>query len=651
MQIRKVPLASILLSLNQLPVETVKVNNDPPVIFYSAKPASLVVFDGEPVLVPAGKTHAHLCGEHQLAGLQRRGHLVPAEQRTLVLRCADRRSLCAGGEASRLVHGLEEGGRLRGGRALHPGQGAPAKEPGAEIFVSQKPAEIIVTAGAPSLRAVTGTGLQRVVNTSNILFLQPATNSYFVLLSGRWFSAHALAGPWAFATDKLPPDFSMIDPAGPDACRAGRGSRHDRRTGGSTQGADPEHRRASSAARRSSRVAYSGAPQFVAVTGTTMLLRGQYQHLRAAGEEQLLRVRGRRLVRRRKLPSGPWVLADSVPEVIYTIPAASPVYPVTYVRVYAVAPTVDHLRLHRRLHTGLRQLRGAGVRYRLLLSAGDHPRAGADLLSLSIHLRRGGLVQPEQWRLGARRHGVRTLRSGVRRHLLQPEQRRLGPRRGGLRAQRRRGGVVGLQPKYRQLRAGQRLVEQRQRHRARQLLQRAHRGVRIDDPERQSLQPLGVEHLLRRRTRQSTRKAAPTPMAGRAASTPPAAPRVRATRTTPPAAAAVRSRPRAETCMPGTTATSTSTPTAAGPNTMTAAGIRCSRRPITPTGPRRRERARHRAGQPLPAASAPSERGNYQQLEQDRLGRQSGGARGGMNELRQQQGAATGPEPALSVFS
>ncbi len=56
MQIRQVPLASVLLSLKQLPVEAVKVSNEPPVIFYAAKPASLVVFDGEPVLVPAGKS-------------------------------------------------------------------------------------------------------------------------------------------------------------------------------------------------------------------------------------------------------------------------------------------------------------------------------------------------------------------------------------------------------------------------------------------------------------------------------------------------------------------------------------------------------------------------------------------------------------------
>ncbi|MEA2789006.1 MAG: hypothetical protein QOG73_1412, partial [Acetobacteraceae bacterium] len=52
-----VALQSVLLSLKQgAQPETAAINNDPPVILYSAKPASLVVFDGAPVLAPAGKS-------------------------------------------------------------------------------------------------------------------------------------------------------------------------------------------------------------------------------------------------------------------------------------------------------------------------------------------------------------------------------------------------------------------------------------------------------------------------------------------------------------------------------------------------------------------------------------------------------------------
>ena len=41
---------------------------------------------------------------------------------------------------------------------------------------------------------------------------------------------------------------------------------------------------------------------------------------------------------RDRSPNGPWVLAASVPQVIYTIPPTSPMYNVTYVKVYAATP-------------------------------------------------------------------------------------------------------------------------------------------------------------------------------------------------------------------------------------------------------------------------------------------------------------------------
>src|SRR4029077_14933464 len=37
-------------------------------------------------------------------------------------------------------------------------------------------------------------------------------------------------------------------------------------------------------------------------------------------------------------PNGPWTAAARVPAVIYTIPPSSPIYYVTYVRVYGVSP-------------------------------------------------------------------------------------------------------------------------------------------------------------------------------------------------------------------------------------------------------------------------------------------------------------------------
>ena len=85
------------------------------------------------------------------------------------------------------------------------------------IFVSTKPAEIIITDGPPQFVPVTGTGLQSVRNTNSELFFEPSSGQFFLLVSGRWFSAHGFDGPWRFATNDLPPDFSLIPPEDPQA--------------------------------------------------------------------------------------------------------------------------------------------------------------------------------------------------------------------------------------------------------------------------------------------------------------------------------------------------------------------------------------------------------------------------------------------------
>ncbi len=51
-------------------------------------------------------------------------------------------------------------------------------------------------------------------NSASALFFDPTQGKFYVLLSGRWFTASDLNGPWQLATDKLPPDFALIPPTG-----------------------------------------------------------------------------------------------------------------------------------------------------------------------------------------------------------------------------------------------------------------------------------------------------------------------------------------------------------------------------------------------------------------------------------------------------
>src|SRR5207237_5153430 len=73
------------------------------------------------------------------------------------------------------------------------------------------PAELLETRGEPELGLIDGTQLQWVKNSPDQILLDPAGRRWYVLLSGRWFRAPALQGPWEFVpADKLPADFAKV---------------------------------------------------------------------------------------------------------------------------------------------------------------------------------------------------------------------------------------------------------------------------------------------------------------------------------------------------------------------------------------------------------------------------------------------------------
>src|SRR6185503_3082125 len=99
---------------------------------------------------------------------------------------------------------------------MSPGTNAVSATP--TIYLSTIPAELIQTDGAPNLVPIEGTDLMQVQNSDNALFLGEGDQHYYVLLSGRWFQASTLVGPWEFVPYKqLPGDFAKIPPTHPKA--------------------------------------------------------------------------------------------------------------------------------------------------------------------------------------------------------------------------------------------------------------------------------------------------------------------------------------------------------------------------------------------------------------------------------------------------
>jgi hypothetical protein len=238
---KTVPLATLVMSLREQaekPPE-VALDNTPPQIFVSARPASLVIFDGEPVLAPLAGTSLSFAVNTNwdvfsdsstrtwyllnnggwLAAPDAKGPWMPA------------------GKLPPSFAALPADANFADVKKQIPGRPIAAKDV-PTIFVSTKPATIIVTNGPPQYVAIPGTSLQYATNTDAALFRDTSGGRVYYLVSGRWFSAASLDGPWTFATEHAARRFRAHSRERSARLCAGVGPRHGAGAGSSDRSAD-----------------------------------------------------------------------------------------------------------------------------------------------------------------------------------------------------------------------------------------------------------------------------------------------------------------------------------------------------------------------------------------------------------------------------
>jgi hypothetical protein len=328
-----------MMQTNRASAPTAAVKNDPPPIFYSATPAILLMVDGEPALVPVEKsgldfvvnTNWDLFREKaskQYFLLGPSGWLTAKELKG---------PWTATTELPKDMANLPADQNFDDVKKMVPAR-APAGAPTA-VFYSDVPAELIVLRGAPVYAKVPGTGLLYVTNTDSDVFVDTNSRQFYVLLSGRWFRADTLAGPFTYASASLPADFLKIPAGSPKV-----GVRI--AVPGTQEAADAvmlaqipttaviDKKEAAAAAS----VTYDGPPQFAPVEGTTLKYATNTEgRVLKVGDVYYLCFQGVWFMS--TSPSGPWKTAESVPAAVYTIPPSSPVYNVTYVTQTSSTPT------------------------------------------------------------------------------------------------------------------------------------------------------------------------------------------------------------------------------------------------------------------------------------------------------------------------
>lgn len=331
----------VLAYLDKAPAEqrAVEVSLDPPKIYYSNKPAIMVMFQGQPQLKPvttdsklmfavntnwdvffdtATSRYYLLNGESWITSDDPlKGAWAPAK------------------ELPQQLYQLPKDDNWSEVRKNIPGK--PAKQAPA-VFPSTEPAEMIVTQGEPAFNPVPGTKLLQVSNTDSTLFLHSGEGQYYFTVAGRWFRAKTLGGPWSVASKDLPADFANIPDQHPAAFVKASVPGTPEAQDAVLLASVPRTIAIDVSKPVTVNIVYDGAPKYVVIQGTTVqyavntpdtvfLVDGGYYWC-----SQGVWLCG-------KAANGPWTFCTTVPAAIYTIPPTHPTHNVTYVVVQQSTPT------------------------------------------------------------------------------------------------------------------------------------------------------------------------------------------------------------------------------------------------------------------------------------------------------------------------
>jgi hypothetical protein len=328
-------------------------NNDPPEIIFVTKPSVLLLFDGQPsfkqvpdskiqqavntaffvVMDPSDKSYFLYGGEwwykasDPVKGPWTNIKSPPAEVKKY------QEALEKQASAS------QQGQQGQQGKDQNKAQASSAVP---QVIVRTAPAELIQSNGEPDFAPIQGTNLLYMTNSENNTFMYIDKQMYFVLISGRWYTAKAMAGPWTFVpSDQLPADFAKI-PEGSEkdqvlASVAGT-------TAAKEAVMDAQIPQTAAVDRKSAScsVSYDGDPKFVQIKGTSLY--------RASNTSSTVIMDGKTYYVCEKAvwfvgnsPAGPWIVATSLPADIQNIPPEDPVYNVKYVYIYESTPEVVYV--------------------------------------------------------------------------------------------------------------------------------------------------------------------------------------------------------------------------------------------------------------------------------------------------------------------
>ncbi len=332
-----VPLENLLSKMpDKTKLPEVKLNLDPPPIFYSEEPAILVTFMGEPMFKAVQGTQLKFAVNTNWTILQDNAdgkYYLLKDSGWLVSPDPIKGPWTYAGHTPPEFTKLPDDKAWDDVRKNIPGK---SNEKLPKVFTSKVPAELIVTNGPAQFVSVPGTKLMYATNPVMPLFLDMTDKNYYFLVAGRWFRAKELNGPWSAASTSLPAEFAKIKADCPVGFVLAS-------VPGTQQAKDAvllasvPHKATVKISETTVKVIYDGEPKFVEIPGTTMTyaINTQFQVVKV---NNVYYCCYKGIWFQSENATGPWTVCRKVDPLIYTIPPECPLYNTTYVYVYDSTP-------------------------------------------------------------------------------------------------------------------------------------------------------------------------------------------------------------------------------------------------------------------------------------------------------------------------
>jgi hypothetical protein len=333
--------------------ESKPLRNDPPRIVFSTTPAILILIDGTPIYrqVP-GSSYERVVNTYPLLLKDATGHYLRLFDGWMTAKAVTGpwsvASTTPGGELDKVMQAVSKSGAVDLLAFVDPkdpkSRPTLAKGPVPAVLVATEPTELIVTQGEPNYVPIDGTQLLYASNTTGHVFKHLGDQRTYVLVTGRWFRADSLAGPWTFVPGKeLAPDFAKIPDDSPKenvkASVPGTPQAQEAVIANSL----PETAAVKRSEARLQTPRYDGPPQLKPIESTPLsyVVNSPLPVIQVSPTSYYALQNGVWFTAASL--QGPWVVAATVPAVIYSIPPSSPLHYVTYVYVYRATPQVVYV--------------------------------------------------------------------------------------------------------------------------------------------------------------------------------------------------------------------------------------------------------------------------------------------------------------------